>query len=125
MITKTNKPTSYLFDKDLAAHIVFAEVNHFAAEASAHGPSEDELQTLTRRLAYLTDTDLRWTDIDTLVAYANELRTVENGTHDQLDVNDAGTVDNTDHVRNSLLITMFWEIGLILGTIKSRWELAA
>lgn len=114
--------TEYLFDKDLAAHIIHAEIKHFAAEMSIHGPSEDELQTLTRRLSWLVDRDLRWTDIDALVAYAAELRTIEAGTHDDLQVNAAGTVDNTDHVRNSLLITMFWEISLALGTIKARWE---
>jgi len=117
--------TPYLFDKDLAVHIVFAEVKHFAAEASIHGPSEDELQTLTRRLAFLIDTDLNWCDVDGLVSYAKELRQVENGTHDALHTNAAGTVDDTDHVRGSILITMFWEIGLILGTVKARWELAA
>lgn len=117
--------TPYLFDKDLAVHIIFAEVKHFAAEASIHGPSEDELQTLTRRLAWIVDRDLRWTDIDQLVSYAAELRAIAAATHPNLRVNDAGTVDNTDHVRGSLLITMFWEIGLVLGTVKSRWELAA
>lgn len=117
--------TPYLFDKDLAVHIIFAEVKHFAAEMSIHGPSEDELQTLTRRLAFLTDTDLKWCEVDQLVSYASELRTVEAGTHPNLHVNAAGTVDDTDHVRGSLLITMFWEISLVLGTVKARWELAA
>jgi len=117
--------TQYLFDKDLAAHIVLAEIKHFAAEASIHGPSEAELQTLTRRLAWIIDKDLRWTDTDQLVSYARELRTIEAATHPGLRVNDAGTVDNTDHVRGSLLITLFWEISMILGTVKTRWEVLA
>jgi hypothetical protein len=125
VIATQSKPVPYLFDKDLAVHIVFAEINHFAAEMSINGPSEDELQTLTRRLSWLVDRDLRWTDVDTLVAYAKELRQVEDGTHENLHINAAGTVDDTGHVRGSLLITMFWEIGLSLGTIKARWELAA
>ena len=114
--------TAYLFDKDLAAHIVLAEVKHFAQECSIHGPSEDELQSLTRRLAWLTDKDLNWCDIDQLVAYAKELRTIENGTHPNLQVNAAGTVDNTGHLRGSLLITLFWEISTILGSVRTRWE---
>ena|GEM_PF-3394327 len=116
--------TAYLFDKDLAARIIFAEINHFAAEASLHGPTEDELQTLTRRLAWLTDTDLKWCDVDGLVSYARELRTIHNGTHPLLTVNNAGTVDNTAHLRDSLLLTMFWETNLTLGTVKARWELS-
>jgi hypothetical protein len=116
--------TPYLFDKDLAARIIFAEIKHFAGEMSIHGPSEEELQTLTRRLSWLTDTDLKWCDVDGLVSYARELRTIENGTHPLLTVNNAGTVDNTGHLRDSLLLTMFWETSLTLGTIKTRWELS-
>jgi hypothetical protein len=33
-------------------------------------------------------------------------------------------VDNTGHLRDSLLLTMFWETSLTLGTIKTRWELS-
>jgi len=74
------------------------------------------------RTPYLFDKDLRWTDTDQLVSYARELRTIDAATHPNLRVNDAGTVDNTDHVRGSLLITLFWEISLVLGTVKARWE---
>jgi len=122
MFTLNPTRTPYLFDKDLAARLVFAEVKHFAAEMSANGPSEMELETLTRRLSYLVDKDLRWTDTDVLVSYAKELRTVDNGTHDELDVSPSGSVDNTEHIRGSLLITLFWEISMILGTVKARWE---
>ena len=114
--------TAYLFDKDLAAHIVYAEIRTFAQDMSIHGPSEAELETLTRRLSYLVDKDLRWTDTDTLVSYAKELRTIAAGTHPELITNSAGTVDNTDHVRGSLLLELFWEITLTLGTVRTRWE---
>ena len=114
--------TAYLFDKDLAVRIVYAELNTFARDMSLHGPSEAELETLTRRLSYLVDKDLRWTDTDVLVSYAKELRTVNNGTHPGLDANTAGTVDNTDHVRGSLLIAFIWEITTTLGTVRTRWE---
>jgi hypothetical protein len=116
--------TPYLFDKNLAARIVFAEINHFAGEMSLHGPSEEELQTLTRRLSWLTDTDLKWCDVDGLVSYARELRQINAGTHPLLTVNNAGTVDNTGHLRDSLLLTMFWETSLTLGAVKTRWELS-
>lgn len=117
--------TPYLFDKDLAVHVVFAEVKHFAAEAGIHGPSGFEIQTLTRRLSWLVDRDLDWTDIDVLAADARELRTIDSGTHPDLQVNTAGTVDNTDHLRGGLLIGLFWEITTILGTVRTRWEESA
>lgn len=124
-ITAHSKPTQYLFTKDTAALIIAAEVNHFAAGANPNGVSEDELQTLTRRLSWLVDRDLKWTDVDTLVAYANELRTIDNGTHPNLLTNAAGTIDNTSHLRESLLLSMFWEITMILGSMSSRWEWTA
>lgn len=125
MIVTKSKPAEYLFNKDLAALIIYAEVRHFAAEANAHGPSEDELQTLTRRLSWLVDRDLRWTDVDMLVSYAREHRTIENGTHPNLLVNDAGTIDNTAHLTDSLLLSMHWEINQVLGNLRPRWEVAA
>jgi len=124
-ITTHSKPHQYLFNKDLAAQVIHAEVQHFAAGANPNGVSEDELQTLTRRISWLVDRDLKWTDVDTLVAYANEFRTIENGTHPNLLTNAAGTVDNTAHLRDSLLLSMFWEITMILGSMAARWEWSA
>ena len=121
-VTLNHTRQAYLFDKDLAVHIVYAEINTFAQDMSIHGPSEQELETLTRRLSDLVDKDLRWTDTDVLVSYAKELRTVTAGTHPNLEVNGAGTVDNTEHVRGGLLIAFIWEIVQILGTVRTRWE---
>ncbi len=120
-LLKTTR-TPYLFDKAIAAHVVHAELKHFAADASAHGPTEEELQSLTRRLSWITDKDLNWCEIDQLVSLARELRTVEAGTHPMLTVNRAGTVDDTDHVRASVLLSLFWETSLVLGTVRARWE---
>lgn len=125
MIATKSRPVEYLFNKDLAANIVYAEVRHFAAEASIHGPSEEELQTLTRRLSWLVDRDLKWTDVDELVSRADELRLIDNGTHHMLATNNAGTVDNTDHLRGSLLLEFFWEITEALGDLRARFEVAA
>lgn len=121
-VTLNHTRQAYLFDKDLAVHIVYAEINTFAQDMSIHGPSEQELETLTRRLSYLVDKDLRWTDTDVLVAYAKELRQINAGTHEDLERNTAGTVDNTDHLRGSLMIAFIWEIVQILGTVRTRWE---
>lgn len=122
MLTFSSTRTDYLFDKDLAVKIVYAEINAFTQDMSIHGPSEAELESLTRRLAWLVDKDLRWTDTDTLVAYAKELRTIAAGTHPYLEINSSGTVDNREHVRGSLIVEFIWEIVQILGTVRTRWE---
>lgn len=124
ILTKPIKQ-GYLFTKDLASLIVFAELQQFAAECNIHGPSEDEIHTLTRRLSWLVDRDLKWTDTDLLVSYARELRTITAGTHPNLLVNAAGTVDNTGHLTDSLLLNLFWEINLSLGDFRPRYEAAA
>lgn len=124
MIKFHNTP-EYLFDKDTAAHIVYAEVQHFAAEASLHGPSEAELQSLTRKLSWLIDKDLNWCDVDTIAAYARELRALAAGTHELLDLNTAGTIDNREQVHAWITVPMFGEISFMVAGVPTRWELAA
>ena len=106
-MTVTLHPTrqAYLFDRDLAAHITFAEIRHYARAMNPAGRTEDEVQTFTRRLAWLTDRDLNWCDVDNLISRAAEY------------------ADATDaHSRWSLLLELFWEITTTLGTIRTRWE---
>lgn len=124
-MTDSHDTHGYLFDKDTAANIIFAEVQHFTAECSIHGPSEDELQDLTRKLSWLVKKDLNWTDLDVIVGYAFELRRLEAGTHELLVLNGSGTVDNRDQVRSWITIPMFGEIDFMVATIPTRWELAA
>lgn len=115
----------YLFDKDTAANIIYAEVQRFAAESSPHGHSEAELQSLTRKLSWLIDKDLNWCDVDTIVTYAHELRALANGTHELLDLNTAGTIDNREQVHAWITVPMFGEIGFMVAGVPTRWELAA
>ncbi|MGC0237314.1 hypothetical protein [Arthrobacter sp. SD76] len=115
----------YLFDKDTAAHIIFAEVQRFAGECSAYGPSEDEIQDLTRKLSWQIRKDLNWTDVDVIVGYALELRQLANGTHELLDLNGAYTVDNRGQVRSWITVPMFGEIDFMVASVPTRWELAA
>jgi hypothetical protein len=105
--------TPYLFDKDLAVHVVFAEVKHFAA---AGVPNEADVETFTRRLQYLVDANLNWCAVDQLVIHARELATIDDGTHPNLVTQGAG------HLRGALLIEFIWDITTTLGTIRTRWE---
>jgi hypothetical protein len=116
-----NSNREYLFTKELAAHVVFAEVKHFAATGSIHGPSEAEVQSLTRRLSYLVDKDLKWTEIDQLVSFARELLTITAGTHPNLQ----GNAPDAGLCRGALLVETFWEINSVLGACRIRYEVAA
>lgn len=104
-ITAHATRTPYLFDKDLASRVVYAEIRAFAAGMNPNGRSEEEVQTFTRRLSWLTDRDLNWCDVDQMISYAAEYR-------------DAVTA----HARGSLLLELFWEITTALGTVPARWE---
>lgn len=97
--------TPYLFDKDLAARVVYAEVRHFTAGMNPNGRTDEEVQTLTRRLAWITDRDLNWCDVDQMISCAAEYRNAE-----------------TAHARGALLLELFWEISSTLGTVPTRWE---
>lgn len=115
----------YLFDKDTAANIIYAEAQRFAAECSAHGPSEAELQSLARKISWLIDKDINWADLDVIVQYAFELRQLAAGTHEFLELNGAYTVDNREQVRSWITVPMFGEIGFMVAGVPTRWELAA
>jgi len=124
-MTFPNDTHSYLFDKDTAAHIIYAEANRFAAECSAYGPSEDEIQDLARKLSWQIRKDINWTDVDTIVGYALELRQLDAGTHELLELNAPGTVDNRDQVWSWITVPMFGEIDFMVAGVPTRWELAA
>jgi hypothetical protein len=98
--------TSYDFTKDLAANIVYAEVKHFAATENANVRTEDEIQTLTRRLSYLVDRDLHWCDVDELVDQVNHYRELRAG-------------------HESFLSYLRFNIESMLGSLKVRLEVAA
>ncbi|QDG61210.1 hypothetical protein [Pseudarthrobacter sp. NIBRBAC000502771] len=115
----------YLFDKDTAANIIYAEALRFTAECSAHGPSEAELQSLARKISWLIDKDINWADLDVIIGYAFELRQLENGTHEYLELNGAYTVDNREQVRSWITTPMFGEIDFMVAGVPTRWELAA
>lgn len=124
-MTFTHDTHGYLFDKDTAANIIYAEALRFTAECSAHGPSEDEIQDLARKLSWQLRKEINWTDLDVIVGYAFELRRLEAGTHEYLNLSGDGTVDNRDQVRAWITVPMFGEIDFMVASIPTRWELAA
>lgn len=124
-MTSPNDSHGYLFNKDTAANIIYAEVLHFAAELPATGYTEEELQSLERRLSWVIDKDFHWADLDPIVAYAFELQKLERGTHEYLELNGSGTIDNRDQVRSWITVPMYGEIDFMVAGVPTRWELAA
>ena len=116
---------SYLFDKDLAANIVHAEAKRFHAELPITGYSEAELQDLARKLSWILAKDINPADLDTIIMYVGELASIEAGTHEELDLNQSGTIDNRTELRDRITALLFEEITFMVVGVRTRWELAA
>jgi hypothetical protein len=120
-----NRNRLHLFTADTAAHIIYAEIRHYLTEEPIGGPSEAELQTLTRRLSWLVDKDLNWTDIDELVYQIRQITQVQNGTSHMVVMNESRTVDNRDHLLSGLFPYTKYNLDQIVGSIRPRYEAAA
>ncbi|MFJ4286444.1 hypothetical protein ACIPY0_12435 [Paenarthrobacter nicotinovorans] len=86
--------TPLMFDRSMAAQVIRFVTGSFAAE----GPkdyTEDELQTLARKLSFMVDADVPWTALDHLVATIRELDELDRGIHHMHECWRDGTVDNT------------------------------
>ncbi len=117
--------TEYLFTPDLAANIIHAEARRFHAESPIHGWTDTELLDLARKLTWILAKDINPADLDTIIMYTAELSSIAAGTHEDLDVNPAGTINNREALRDHVTRLMFEEIGFMVASIRTRWELAA
>ena len=117
--------TEYLFTPDLAANIIHAETRRFHAESSIHGWTETELQDLARKLSWILAKDINPSDLDTIIMFTAELSRIDAGTHEDLDVNPSGTIDNRGELRDHITRALFEEIAFMVLGVRTRWELAA
>jgi hypothetical protein len=124
-MTLLQRSKEYLFTAELAANIIYAEVQHFTQEMSIHGPSEDEVQTLTRRLSYLVDKDLRWADVDELIDQVVHLNKIAAGADDEVRLNESRTVDNRAYLMGRYFPYLLANIEAMTGQIRPRYEMAA
>ena len=83
-----------MFDRSMAADVIRSVSGSFAAEGPADY-TEDELQTLARKLSFMIDADVQWTALDHLVMTIRELEKLERGTHPTLNVSPSGSVNNS------------------------------
>lgn len=116
---------AYLFTPDLAANIIHAEARKFTAEAPIHGWTETELTSLARKLSWILAKDINPADLDTIIMYTAELSAIDAGTHEDLDLNPSGTIDNRADLRDHTTKLLFEEIAYMVMGVRTRWELAA
>lgn len=121
----TQSTKEYVFTKDIAAHIIYAEVRHFTDEEPLGGSTEEEVRTLTRTLQYKIDQDLHWADIDELIDQVKHLRAIAAGTDDEVRLNEARTVDNRSYLIGRYFPYLRSNIENMVRHIKPRYELAA
>lgn len=124
-MTRFQSKPEYLFTKDLAAHIVYAEAKHFDTECSIHGPSEEEVRTLTRRLSYLLDRDLHWADLDEILDQVREIRHIGAGNHEGVRLNDSRTIDNRAYLIDPRMAYLRSNIEAMVSGVRPRYEVAA
>ena len=117
--------TEYLFTPDLAANIIHAETRRFHTESSIHGWTDTELQDLARKLSWILAKDINPSDLDTIIMFTAELSRIDAGTHEDLDLNGSGTIDNRGELRDNVTRALFEEIAFMVLGVRTRWELAA
>ncbi|MDP9184155.1 MAG: hypothetical protein M3O29_00620 [Actinomycetota bacterium] len=123
-MTHHQSSKEYQFNKDLAAHIVYAEVRHFVDE-EPQNRTEEEVQTLTRTIQYKIDQDLHWVDVDELIDQIKHLRSIAAGTDDEVRLNEARTIDNRAYLIGRYFPYLRSNIDGLVRHIKPRYELAA
>lgn len=124
-MTHQKSNAEYLFNKDTAAHIIYAEVRHFVAEEPLHGRTEEEVRTLTRAIAYRIDQDLHWVDIDELIDQIKHLQAIAAGVDDEVRLNEQRTIDNRAYLIGRYFPYLRSNIDDLVRHIKPRYELAA
>ncbi|ASN20663.1 hypothetical protein [Arthrobacter sp. YN] len=109
--------TPLMFDRSMATQVVRYVTGTFAAE----GPkdyTEDELQTLARKLSFMTDSDVQWTALDHLVTTIRELDELDRGNHDMHECWRDGTVDNTLWVLDNIEGRISESVDYVLMTAR-------
>jgi len=112
----------YQFTKEqaiaVARHMI---VTYWEARANV----DQDAERLACRLTGALEIFIHPTDVENAFNWLDDLAQVENGTHDMLDVNAAGTVDNTDTLTGYLEAQLGLAITDVVSGFRTRFELAA
>ena len=119
--------TDLHFTKAHAAAVLRFEIVTFAEETPINGYSETEFQTFARRLSYLIDADVNWVTLEDAWQASQDLFAVANCTHEDINLNRSGTIDNREELTERIEVNLTGEIRYILerASFAPHWELAA
>jgi len=117
MTASQNSPL--ILSKTMAHDIVRYVSGSFAAEGPADY-TEDELQTLARKLSYMVDADVQWTALDHLVMTIRELEKLERGTHPTLNISPSGSVNNSQWLLDNIQDRIKESVDYVLMTAHFR-----
>lgn len=112
----------YEFTKEQAAIVAHAMIVNYW---ESHTNADQDAERLSCRLTGALEIFVLPSDVENALNWLDELAQVENGTHDMLDVNRAGTVDNTAALTEYLESELATAISDVVSTFKTRFELAA
>lgn len=112
----------YQFTKEqaiaVARHMI---VNYWESHANV----DQDAERLSCRLTGALEIFVLPSDVEYAFSWLDELAQVERGTHDLLNVNAAGTVDETPGLTEYLESELASSIKDVVSSFKTRFELAA
>ncbi|UOD80310.1 hypothetical protein [Paenarthrobacter ureafaciens] len=116
--------TDLHFTKAHAAAVLRYEIGTFAEETPANGYSEAEFCTFARKLSWLIDADVLWATLEDAWQAFQDLAAVANCTHEDIDLNRSGSVDNRAELTDRIETTLTEEITYILERARfaAHWE---
>lgn len=119
--------TDLHFTKAHAAAVLRFEIVTFAEETPTDGYTEAEFQTFARRLSYMIDADVNWVTLEDAWQASQDLFSVANCTHEDINLNRSGTIDNRAELTERIEANLTGEIRYILerASFAPHWELAA
>lgn len=119
--------TGLHFTKAHAAAVLRFEIGTFAEETPLNGYTEAEYQTFARRLSYLIDADVHWVTLEDAWQAFQDLSAVANCTHEDINLNRSGTIDNRQELTERIEAKLSEDIRYILerSSFRAHWELAA
>lgn len=118
----TKYSNGYFFTKEQAAKIardlIVSHHENVALE-------DQDADRLAYRISGILEIPAQNAAVENALNLLDELLQVEGGTHSALEVNRAGTIDNTEQVMEHLEIQLDMAITDVVAGFQDHWELAA
>jgi hypothetical protein len=118
----TDYSNGYLFTREQAAKVARdLIVSHHETVSLANQDADRLAYRISGILGIAPNCDA----VENALNLLDELLQVERGTHTALDINRAGTIDNTPEVMEHLEIQLSMAIDQVAAGFRDHWELAS